>query len=51
LAHLDGHPTRWRCEEFDEVHLELHPAKVMVDEDLDDALEEPKAFISRVGSL
>ncbi len=46
-AYVDGHLTRWRCEDLDEVYLELHPAKVMVDdEDLDDVLEEAKAFIS-----
>ena len=46
-AYVDGHLTRWRCEDLDEVYLELHPAKVMVDEeDLDDVLEEAKAFIT-----
>ena len=45
-AYVDGHLTRWRCEDLDEVYLELHPAKVMVDdEDLDGVLEEAKAFI------
>jgi len=39
--------TRWRCHDLDEIYLELHPAKVMVDdEDLDDVLDEAKAFIS-----
>ena len=46
-AYLDGHLTRWTCEDLDEVYLELHPAKVMVeDDDLDDVLDEAKAFIS-----
>lgn len=45
-AYVDGHLTRWRCADLDEVYLELHPAKVMVDdEDLDDVLEEAKTFI------
>ena len=46
-AFLDGHLTRWSCADLDEVYLELHPAKVMVDdEDLDDVLDEAKAFVS-----
>jgi hypothetical protein len=46
-AFLDGHLTRWRCRDLDEIYLELHPAKVMVDDDdLDEVLEEAKAFIS-----
>ena len=45
-AYLDGHLTRWTCDDLDEVYLELHPAKVMVeDDDLDDVLEEARAFI------
>ena len=45
-AHLDGHLTSWTCEDLDEIYLELHPAKVMVeDDDLDEVLEEAKAFI------
>ncbi len=45
-AYLDGHLTSWTCADLDEVYLELHPAKVMVDdEDLDDILEEAKAFV------
>ena len=45
-AYLDGNLTRWRCDDLDEVYLELHPAKVMVeDDDLDDVLEEAKSFI------
>jgi hypothetical protein len=46
-AYVDGHLTRWRRRDLDEVYLELHPAKVMVeDDDLDRVLEEAKAFIS-----
>ena len=46
-ASLDGHLTRWSCTDLDEVYLELHPAKVMVDdEDLGDVLEEAKAFMT-----
>lgn len=26
-GYLDGHLTRWRCRELDEVYLELHPAR------------------------
>jgi hypothetical protein len=45
-ACLDGHLTSWTCADLDEVYLELHPAKVMVDdEDLGDVLEEAKAFV------
>jgi hypothetical protein len=46
-AYLDGHLTSWTCADLDEVYLELHPAKVMVDEeDLGDVLGEAKAFVS-----
>jgi hypothetical protein len=46
-AFLDGHLTRWTSADLDEVYLELHPAKVMVDdEDLGDVLEEAKAFVT-----
>jgi len=46
-AYLDGHLTSWTCSDLDEVYLELHPAKVMVDDDdLDDVLEEAKAFVT-----
>jgi hypothetical protein len=46
-AYVDGHLTRWTCPDLDEIYLELHPAKVMVeDDDLDEVLEEAKAFIS-----
>jgi hypothetical protein len=44
---LDGHLTRWRCEDLDEVYLELHPAKVIVEEeDLASVLVEAKAFMT-----
>lgn len=46
-GYLDGHLTRWRCADLDEVYLELYPAKVIVEDDeLDDVLEEARAFIS-----
>jgi hypothetical protein len=45
-AYVDGHLTRWTRPDLDEIYLELHPAKVMVEEDdLDEVLEEAKAFI------
>jgi hypothetical protein len=45
-AYVDGHLTRWTRQDLDEIYLELHPAKVMVDEDdLDEVLEEAKNFI------
>jgi hypothetical protein len=45
-AYVDGHLTRWTRRDLDEVYLELHPAKVMVeDDDLDEVLEEAKNFI------
>ena len=45
-AYVDGHLTRWTRRDLDEVYLELHPAKVMVEEDdLDEVLEEAKNFI------
>ena len=46
-GYLDGHLTRWRCADLDEVYLELYPAKVIVEDDeLDDVLEEAEAFVS-----
>jgi hypothetical protein len=46
-AYVDGHLTRWRRQDLDEIYLELHPAKVIVgDSDLDAVLEEAKNFIS-----
>jgi hypothetical protein len=45
-AYVDGHLTRWRRRDLDQIYLELHPAKVMVDnDDLDGVLEEAKNFI------
>ena len=45
-AYVDGHLTRWTRRDLDEVYLELHPAKVMVETDnLDEVLEEAKNFI------
>jgi hypothetical protein len=45
-AYVDGHLTRWTRQDLDEIYLELHPAKVMVeDDDLDEVLEEAKDFI------
>lgn len=44
---LDGHLTRWTCADLDEVYLEIHPAKVVVEADeLEEVLEEAKAFIA-----
>jgi hypothetical protein len=38
--------TRWTRRDLNEIYLELHPAKVMVDDDdLDGVLEEAKNFI------
>ena len=46
-AYLDGHLTRWTCENLDDVYLELHPAKVIVEDgDLEDVLDEARAFIT-----
>jgi hypothetical protein len=43
----DGHLTRWRCADLDEVYLELHPAKVIVDDDeVDGVLDEAREFIT-----
>ncbi len=45
-AYVDGHLTRWRRQDLDEIYLELHPAKVIVgDDDLDEVLDEAKNFI------
>jgi hypothetical protein len=45
-AYVDGHLTRWTRLDLDQIYLELHPAKVMVDNDeLDGVLEEAKNFI------
>lgn len=46
-AYLDGHLTRWRCADLDEIYLELYPAKVIVEPtELDDVLEEASAFVT-----
>jgi hypothetical protein len=46
-TYVDGHLTRWTRRDLDEVYLELHPAKVMVETDnLDAVLDEAKNFIS-----
>ena len=46
-GYLDGHLTRWTCRDLDEVYLELHPAKMIVeDEELASVLEEAKAFVA-----
>jgi hypothetical protein len=45
-AYLDGHLTRWTCEDLDDIYLELHPAKVIVEDDnLAEILNEAKTFI------
>lgn len=45
-AYLDGHLTRWTCDDLDEIYLELYPAKVIVDEDeLDYVLKAARTFI------
>jgi hypothetical protein len=46
-GYLDGHLTCWTCDDLDEVYLELHPAKVIVEEDeLGSVLTEARAFIT-----
>jgi hypothetical protein len=45
-GYLDGHLTRWRTDDLDEVYLELFPAKVMLEPDeIGQVLEEAKAFV------
>lgn len=45
-GYLDGHLTRWRRADLDEVLLELFPAKVIVDDDdLDDIIPQTATFI------
>jgi hypothetical protein len=45
--YLDGHLTRWSCADLDQVYLELHPAKVIVDPDeIDRVLDEAKSFLA-----
>ena len=46
-AYVDGHLTRWRRRDLDEVYLELHPAKVMAD---DDDLDESTRRSRRISS-
>ncbi len=44
--YLDGHLTRWTCADLDQIYLQLHPAKVIVDTDeLDGVLAEASAFM------
>jgi hypothetical protein len=46
-GYVDGHLTRWRRRDLDEVLLELYPAKVMVGPDeLDEVLAEARAFLT-----
>lgn len=46
-GYVDGHLTRWRRRDLDEVLLELYPAKVMTDSDeLDEVLAEARAFLT-----
>lgn len=45
--YLDGHLTAWTTREIDEIYLELHPAKMIVEEDeLDSVLGEARAFMT-----
>ena len=45
--YVDGHLTRWSCADLDQVYLELHPAKVIVEDDeLEAVLDEVKAFLA-----
>ena len=45
--YVDGHLTRWSCADLDQVYLELHPAKVIVEADeLEEVLDEAKAFLA-----
>jgi hypothetical protein len=45
-AYMDGDLTRWSCRDLDELYLELHPAKVIVDSDgLTGVLDEAAEFI------
>ena len=46
-GYVDGHLTRWRRRDLDEVLLELYPAKVMADlDELDEVLAEARAFLT-----
>jgi len=43
--YVDGHLTRWSCADLDQVYLELHPAKVIVEADeLEAVLDEAKGL-------
>jgi hypothetical protein len=45
--YVDGHLTRWSIDDLDEIYLELHPAKMIVEDDeLDSVLAEARAFIT-----
>lgn len=46
-GHLDGHLTRWRRADLDEVLLELFPAKVIVEaDDLQGVVPEAQTFVT-----
>ncbi|HVA75293.1 MAG TPA: hypothetical protein VNF71_12095 [Acidimicrobiales bacterium] len=46
-GYMDGHLTRWRCADFDEVLLELFPAKVIVEaENMGDVVPEAQTFVT-----
>lgn len=44
--YLDGHLTRWTCDNLSQLYLEVFPAKVIIEEDdLDREMEEARAFL------
>jgi len=46
-GYLDGHLTRWRGRDLDEIYLEIYPAKVMAEPDeLDEILAEARMFLT-----
>jgi len=46
-GYVDGHLTRWTRRDLDEVYLELHPARVIAEEEeLGGVLAEARAFIA-----
>lgn len=46
-AYVDGHLTRWRRSDLEEIYLELYPAKVIVEaEELDEVLDDARTFVS-----
>jgi len=46
-GYVDGHLTRWRRRDLDEVFLELYPAKVMAElGELDEILAEARTFLT-----